>query len=169
MSWGSSSDPWGNNTSVTPDSAWGTTANSDSAGNAYPPPRSSSSWDNSGSVVELGSSPTFAYQKPATWLPAWFSLGAAILAVGAAFFAHSGSTASARIVLGIAAYVLGALVVSILWNWQRASDTKARSRHASKSRFLGMLAQTFATVWMFVGLAGAFWAAWTVANELAKL
>ena len=107
--------------------------------------------------------------------PGWYSwaiLGALLATIVFAILTwRARSLGHGVLNYGVPAYVLGALVLSVLWNLQLNSAIKSRSRGLADTRALGIFgdATRFAKICALLGLVAAIIAVIPVALQLAVM
>ncbi len=100
------------------------------------------------------------------WWPAALALIGALAAIALAYVGITGEESSTRFVAGLIGYFVGALLVAILANLQRAKDIRAEG--LSYRGVLERIAPDVAKLSMWVGLVAGLAGAFALASELAR-
>ena len=100
------------------------------------------------------------------WWPAALALLGAIAAIVLAYFGLTAEDSELRGLWGLAAYIVGALLVAILANVQRALNIRAEG--LTYRGVLQRIAPDVAKVSMWVGLVAGLVGAFALATEIAS-
>jgi len=104
--------------------------------------------------------------RPRVWWPAALALFGALAAIALGYVGLTAEESRIRLIAGLAGYLVGALLVAIVANLQRALDIRAEGR--SYAGLLQRIAPDVAKLSTWVGLVAGLVGAFALASELAQ-